>query len=144
MVIDPELLRRSEAFVDGLFGAGAGARHSRFLDGIEDEALRAEIHGYHVVQADTSLIAIEEHYLLATCVLCATRAYGSAGMFAKTLRHLGVPRAKIMAAVGRLAMWVGGIAAAEAAAHVKKAVDEYDRLGAASMAGWFPDGEPRP
>jgi hypothetical protein len=141
--LDPELLRRSEQFVDGLFGAGAGARHSRFLDGIEDETLRAEIHRYHAIQADTSLISIEEHYLLATCVLCATRAYGSAQMFAKTLRHLGVPRAKILAALGRLSMWVGGIAAAEATAHVRKAIDEYDRLGAASMAAWFPDGENR-
>lgn len=129
----------SEAYVDRIFGPGTGARHARFLDQIENEALRDEIHRYHEIQSDTSLLSLEEHYLLATCVLCSTRNFGSAGMFAKTLRHLGVSREKVLAAVGRLSMWIGGIPAVEATAQVRRALDEYDRHGAASMAAWFPD-----
>jgi hypothetical protein len=132
----------SEQYVDRIFGEGAGVRHARFLDQIENDALRDEIHRYHEIQADTSLLSLEEHYLLATCVLCATRSYGSAQMFAKTLRHLGVSRDKILAAVARLAMWIGGIPAVEATAHIRRAMDEYDRQGAASMAAWFPDAPP--
>jgi hypothetical protein len=128
----------SERYVDDLFGPGAGARHARFLDQIEDDDLREEIHRYHAIQADTSLLSLEEHYLLATCVLCATRAYGSAQMFAKTLRHLGVPRAKILAAVARLSMWIGGIPAVEASGQIRRALDDYDRQGPGSMAAWCP------
>jgi hypothetical protein len=134
-----DIRQRSEQYVDDLFGPGMGARHGRFLDRIESEPLRDEIDRYHVVQSDTSQISLEEHYLLATCVLCATRAFGSAQMFVKTLRHLGVSRQKIVAAVGRLSMWIGGIPAVEALAHVKKALDEYERDGERSMAGWFPE-----
>jgi hypothetical protein len=136
---DLELKQRSEGYVDAIFGPGTGARHARFLDGIEDESLRAEIHRYHAIQADTSQLSLEEHYLLATCVLCAKGSYATAGMFAKTLRHLGVPREKVLAAVGRLAMWIGGIPAVEATGHIRRALDEYDRQGMASMAAWFPE-----
>jgi hypothetical protein len=139
---DPALLARSEGYLDELFGPGAGARHSRFLQQLEDDGLRAEIHRYHALQADRSQLSVEEHYLIAMCVLCAVRSYGTAQMFAKTLRHLGVPRAKILAALGRLAMWVGGIPAVEATLSIQRALDDYDRLGAASLAAWFPDGQP--
>jgi hypothetical protein len=133
-----ELKERSERYLDAIFGPGAGARHSQFLDRIENEALREEIHRYHVMQSDTSLLSLEEHYLLGMCVLCATRSYATAQMFAKTLRHLGVGRDKILEALARLTMWVGGIPAAEATAQMRRALDEYDRDGQASMAAWFP------
>jgi hypothetical protein len=136
---DREIERMSEQYVDEMFGRGMGARHSRFLEQIEDPSLRAEIHRYHAHQADTQLISLEENYLLATCVLCAVRSYGTAQMFAKTLRHLGVPRAKILAALARLSMWIGGIVAVEATLHIQRALDEYERLGAASLAAWFPE-----
>jgi hypothetical protein len=136
--MDDELKQRSEQYLDELFGPGAGVRHSRYLEHIENEWLRDELHRYHVKQADTSLMSIEEHYLVAVCVLCAVRAFGTAQMFAKTLRHLGVPRAKILEALARLSMWIGGVPAVEATAHVRRALDEYDRLGVASLAGWFP------
>jgi hypothetical protein len=134
-----DLKERSERYLDQLFGAGAGARHSRFLEGIENPHLRDEIHRYHTIQADTSRLSLEEHYLIATCVLCAVRSYGAAQMFAKTLRHLGVPRDKILEALARLSMWIGGIPAAEASAQMRRALDEYERDGAASLARWFPD-----
>jgi alkylhydroperoxidase/carboxymuconolactone decarboxylase family protein YurZ len=137
--IDPELQARSERYLDELFGPGAGARHSRFLTQLENEGLRTEIHRYHALQADRSQLSVEEHYLIALCVLCAQRSYGTAQMFAKTLRHLGVPRAKILAALGRLAMWVGGIPATEATLSMQRALDDFDRLGSASLAAWFPD-----
>ena len=130
---------RSERYLDELFGAGAGARHSRFLEQLEDQALREELHRYHALQDDRSQLSLEEHYLIAMCVLCAQRSFGTAQMFAKTLRHLGVPRAKIVAALGRLAMWVGGIAATEAMLALGRALDDYDRLGADSLAAWFPE-----
>jgi hypothetical protein len=133
-----ESKQRSEAYVDQLFGPGAGARHSRFLERIENDELRALIHHYHEVQADTSQLALEEHYLIGTCVLCATRSFGTAQMFAKTLRHLGVPRAKILEAVARLSMWIGGIPAAEATLQIRRALDEYERDGVGSLAAWFP------
>jgi hypothetical protein len=135
-----ELKQRSERYLDQLFGPGAGARHSRFLERIENPTLRDEIHRYHVVQSDTSQLTLAEHYLIGTCVLCAARSFGTAQMFAKTLRHLGVPREKIMEAIARLSMWIGGIPAAEASAHIGRALDEYDRDGDASLAAWFPAG----
>lgn len=137
--MDAALQRESERYLDGLFGPGAGARHSRFLDQLENEGLRTEIHRYHALQADQSQLSVVEHYLIAMCVLCALKSYGTAQMFAKTLRYLGVPRAKILAALARLAMWTGGIPAVEATLAVTRALDDYDRLGAASLAAWFPD-----
>ncbi len=137
--MDAELQQKSERYLDELFGPGAGARHSRFLQQLENEGLRTEIHRYHALQADQSQLSVGEHYLIALCVLCALRSYGTAQMFAKTLRHLGVSRGKILAALARLSMWTGGIPAVEATLAMTRALDEYDRLGAASLAAWFPD-----
>ena len=83
-------------------------------------------------------------FLLGMTVLCAQRNWGPAAMFAKTLLHLGVPRAKLLEAIARLAMWVGGITAAEAAAHIQKAIGDYEQHGFAALDAWFPPAaEPR-
>jgi GNAT superfamily N-acetyltransferase len=139
---DPELHARSEAYLDELFGPGAGARHHAFVDRLDHPALRDTLHRYHVLEADTTHLSVAENYLLGMVVLCAQRSYAPAAMFAKTLRHLGVPRAKLLEAIARLAMWVGGIAAAEAAAHIQKAIGDYERHGLASLDAWFPAAEP--
>ena len=97
-----------------------------------------ELHSYHVLESDTRYLSITENYLLGMVVLCAQRAFGPAAMFAKTLLHLGVAREKLLEAIARLAMWVGGIAAAEAAAHIQKAIGEYEQRGLASLDAWFP------
>ncbi len=136
--MNDELLRRSEAYLDGLFGPGAGGRHTRFLEHLDDEALREALHRCHVMEADVSVLSVEENYLLGLCVLAALRSYGPAAMFAKTLAHLGVPRAKILAAVSRLSMWVGPIQAAEAAAEIQRAIREFERHGLDSLKAWFP------
>ena len=133
-----ELTRRSIEYLDELFGAGAGARHGAFIDRLEHPVLRETLHGYHVLESDTRYLSIAENYLLGMVVLCAQRNYGPAAMFAKTLLHLGVARGKLIEATARLAMWVGGIAAAEAAAHIQKAIGEYEQRGIASLDGWFP------
>ena len=138
---DDDLKRRSEAYIDGLFGPGKGQRHSRFVDRLEDPALREAIHRCHLVEADTTHLSIEDNYLLGVCVLAALRNYGPAGMFAKTLRHRGVSRERILEAVGRLAMWIGPVPAAEAAGHIQKALAEYDAKGEAALAAWFPEEE---
>jgi len=138
---EPDVLAASQRYLDELFGPGAGERHSRFIDGIDSPPLREALHRCHLLEADQALLTTAENYLLGVAVLCTTRHFGPAGMFAKTLRQLGVPRAKVMAAVGRLAMWIGPIPAAEAAAHVQRALDDWDQRGAASLAAWFP--EPR-
>jgi hypothetical protein len=41
-------------------------------------------------------------------------------------------------------MWVGGITAAEAAAHIQKAIGEYERCGLASLDAWFPAAQAVP
>jgi hypothetical protein len=133
-----ELEARSFAYLDGIFGAGAGARHGAFLDRLDAPALREMLHRAHLVEADTRLISLEENYLLGMVVLAALRAYAPAGMFAKTLLHLGTSREKLSEAIARLGLWVGPIAAAEAAAHLQKAMSEYQRDGLASLAAWFP------
>jgi hypothetical protein len=140
---DP-LRRRSERYLDDLFGAGSGARHSAFLDRLDHPALRDMLHGYHVLESDTRHLSVTENYLLGMTVLCAQRSWGPAAMFAKTLLHLGVPRAKLLEAIARLAMWVGGITAAEAAAHIQKAIGEYERHGLASLDAWFPAAKAAP
>jgi alkylhydroperoxidase/carboxymuconolactone decarboxylase family protein YurZ len=137
-----ERRQQSEHYLDQLFGAGAGARHSAFLDRLEHPALREALHGYHVLEADTRHLSVAENYLIGMAVLCAQRAYGPAAMFAKTLRHLGVPREKLLEVTARLGMWVGGIAAAEAAAHIQKAIGEYEQRGVASLEAWFPPASP--
>lgn len=139
-----ELKHRSERYLDELFGAGAGARHSAFLDRLAHPALREMLHGYHVLEADTRHLSITENYLLGMVVLCAQRNYGPAAMFAKTLLHLGVPRDKLLEATARLAMWVGGIPAAEAAAHIQKAIGEYEQRGLAALDAWFPPAAEMP
>ena len=136
---EDELLRRSQAYLDRLFGEGAGARHTGLVDRFEDPTIRETLHRYHVLEADTEHLSVEENYLLGMCVLCAQRHYVPAQMFAKTLRHLGVPKAKILAAVGRLSMWIGGVPAADALGHIQRAVKEYDREGLDSMRAWFPE-----
>lgn len=141
--MDDDLKQRSERYLDQLFGPGAGARHSAFIDRLEHPALRDALHGYHVLEADTRQLSVAENYLLGMVVLCAQRNYGPAAMFAKTLLHLGVPRGKLVEATARLAMWVGGIAAAEAAAHIQKAIGEYEQHGLAALAAWFPPADPR-
>jgi alkylhydroperoxidase/carboxymuconolactone decarboxylase family protein YurZ len=139
MSADPDdRKQRSERYLDELFGAGAGARHSAFIDRLAHPALREALHGYHVLEADTRHLSVAENYLLGMVVLCAQRAYGPAAMFAKTLLHLGVAREKLLEATARLAMWIGGIAAAEAAAHIQKAIGEYEQRGLASLDAWFP------
>ncbi len=140
---DEVVLRESEAFLDATFGEGAGRKHTEYLRYIQNDALRETLHRYHALEADTARLSLEENYLLGMCVLCATRSWGPACMFAKTLRHLEVPREKILEAVARLAMWVGGIPAAEATAHVQKALREFDERGSASLEAWFPDRTPR-
>jgi len=133
-----ERTQPSERYLDELFGPGAGARHTAFLDRLAHPALRDMLHGYHVLEADTRHLSIAENYLLGMVVLCAQRSYGPAAMFAKTLIHLGVPREKLIEATARLAMWVGGIAAAEAAAHIQKAIGDYEQRGLAALEAWFP------
>ncbi|MHB8874940.1 MAG: hypothetical protein ACYC8T_14725 [Myxococcaceae bacterium] len=134
----PEWVATTEKYLDGLFGPGQGERHAAFLESIENDALREMVHRYHALEADTRHLSHQENYLLGMCVLCATRSYATAGMFAKTLRHLGVPREKVLEAVARLAMWVGGIPASEATAHIQRALADYDQRGLASLEGWFP------
>src|SRR5262245_12108008 len=96
-----ELRRRSELYLDELFGAGAGARHTAFIDRIDHPALRDTLHGYHVLESDTRQLSVAENYLLGMTVLCAQRNWGPAAMFAKALLHLGVPRAKLLEAIAR-------------------------------------------
>lgn len=131
-------IRRTIAFVDKLFGQGMGARHVRFLERVENDALRNAIHDYHAIEADTSWLSIEENYLLGLCTLCAIRNFDTAAMFAKTLMHLDVPKQRILEATARLSMWVGGLAAADASFVVQRAIREYESKGLESMAVWFP------
>lgn len=136
---------RSEAYLDDLFGDGAGARHAAFVDRLAHPVLRDTLHRYHVLEADETHLSIDDNYLIGMAVLCAQRSFGPAAMFAKTLRHRGVPAARILEVCARLAMWVGGLAAAEAAAHIQKALRDYDQLGLEALAAWFPapPGAPR-
>jgi hypothetical protein len=137
-----DLHRRSERYLDELFGPGAGARHTAFLARLDHPALRDTLHGYHVLESDTRYLSITDNYLLGMTVLCAQRAWGPATMFAKTLLHLGEPRGKLLEAVARLAMWIGGIPAAEAAGHIQKAIADYEQRGVASLEAWFPERAP--
>jgi alkylhydroperoxidase/carboxymuconolactone decarboxylase family protein YurZ len=133
---------KTERYLDQLFGAGAGRRHSVFLDHLQNDALRELVHRFHAIEADTTHLSHEENYLLGMTVLCAMRSYDTAAMFAKTLLHLGVKKEKILEAVGRLAMWIGGIPAAEASAHIQRAIRDWEKRGIASMESWFPPDAP--
>ena len=130
-------------YIDSIFGEGMGAKHVFFLEHLHNDSLREMIHRYHMLEADTRHLSIEENYLIGVAVLCATRNYGTAAMFAKTLMHLRVPQEKILEALARLAMWVGGLHAAEASFHIQKAVREYQTQGLASMDAWFPEVKDR-
>jgi alkylhydroperoxidase/carboxymuconolactone decarboxylase family protein YurZ len=139
--VDEALRRQSEAYLDTLFGPGMGARHARFLEHLDSAPLREALHGYHVLEADEARLSVRENYLIGMCVLAAQGRYAVAGMFARTLRHVGVPRETVMEAIARLSMWIGGVPAAEAAGHIQRACDDYDRRGLASLDAWFPSDE---
>jgi alkylhydroperoxidase/carboxymuconolactone decarboxylase family protein YurZ len=138
-----EWLRDSETFVDSVFGDGQGEKHTEYLRFIENDALREMIHRYHAIESDTTHLSLAENYLIGMSVLCALKSWGPVAMFAKTLRHLGVTEAKILEATARLSMWIGGIPAAEATAHVQRALREYREKGAASLQAWFPETDGR-
>lgn len=133
----------AERYLDRLFGPGMGRRHVRFLRRIENEHLREAVLRFHGVEDDEAALDVVTNYLCGMSVLYATRAFATAGMFAKALRHLGVPRARILEVVGRLSMWVGAVLAIEASAHAQKALDEWERRGLASLEAWFPEEAPR-
>ncbi len=133
-----ELVNATALYLDSLFGEGAGTKHSAFLERLENDHLREMIHRYHSLEGDTRELSVADNYLIGLAVLCATKSYGTAGMFAKTLLHLGVRREKILEVLARLAMWVGGLHAVEATLHVQKALTEYETQGLAAMAAWFP------
>jgi hypothetical protein len=59
-----------------------------------------------------------------------------------TLRHRGVPQEKVLEAVARLEMWIGGVPAAEAMGHIRRALRAYERDGLQAMAAWFPEEQP--
>jgi hypothetical protein len=132
-------IARSEAYLDKLFGEGMGKKHTRFLEHVASEPLRNTLHDYHALEGRTEHLSVEENYLLGMCVLIAMKSYGPASMFAKTLRHLGVSKEKIIESLGRMSMWIGGVPAAEAAGHIQRALREWDEHGLASMRAWFPD-----
>ncbi|HEV8548284.1 MAG TPA: hypothetical protein VGQ57_04630 [Polyangiaceae bacterium] len=134
---DPEL--STERYVDAIFGPGTGRRHLRFLERIVPEGLRDMILRYHALEGDTRHLSLEENYLLGLAVLCALGRYDTAAMFAKTLLHLGTKREKVLEAVGRLAMWIGGLPAAEASFRIQRAIADYEREGLASLAVWLPE-----
>jgi hypothetical protein len=134
----PDHVRDTEAYVESIFGAGTGEAHVRFLERIENPALREMIHRYHALEADTSQLSLEENYLIGMCVLCAQRDYQAAGLFAKTLLCLGARKEKLLAATGRLAMWIGGLPAVDASFVIQKAIREFEKEGLASLGVWFP------
>ena len=133
---DPAEVTRQ--YLDEIFGAGMGARHLKFLERIENAPLREMMLRCHAMEADARLVSREENYLFGLVTLCALRSYGTAAMFAKTLRHLGTPRARVLEALARTAMWMGPIPATEATLRIQRALDEYDARGAASLEAWFP------
>jgi hypothetical protein len=134
---------QTEAYVDAIFGAGAGKKHLRFLERIQNAGLREQILRYHAFEADTSALSLEENYLLGLAVLAALGRHDTAAMFAKTLLHLGTPKAKVLEAVARLSMWIGGLPAVEASLRVQRAIAEYEREGLASLGVWLPEGGER-
>ncbi|MFZ5889536.1 MAG: hypothetical protein ACOY0T_00560 [Myxococcota bacterium] len=138
---DDALTRATETYVDSIFGKGSGEKHVRFLERIENDALREMIHRYHTLEADTSELSLVENYLIGMCVLCANKNYDTAAMFAKTLLVLGVSEKKLLAAIARLSMWIGGLPAAEASFVIQRAIREYRRDPEAALRVWFP--EPR-
>jgi len=139
----PKHIQDTETYVDSIFGEGTGKAHVRFLERVQNPALREMIHRYHTLEADTSELSLQENYLLGMCVLCAQRDYQAAALFAKTLLHLGVRKEKLLEACARLTMWVGGLPAADASFQIQKAIKEYEQAGLGSLSVWFPEERPR-
>lgn len=137
----PQHLADTEKYVESIFGPGTGESHVRFLERIQNPALREMIHRYHTLEADTSELSLHENYLIGMSVLLAQRDHQTASLFAKTLLHLGMRKEKLLEACARLSMWIGGLPAVEASFVVQKAVREYEKDGLASLGVWFP-GEP--
>ena len=134
----PPHIADTEAYVESIFGPGTGEPHVRFLERIENPALREMIHRYHTLESDTAELSLQENYLLGMCVLLSQRDYQAASLFAKTLLHLGVRKQKLLEACARLAMWVGGLPAVDASFTIQKAIREFERDGLGSLAVWFP------
>jgi hypothetical protein len=139
----PPHIVETEAYVDGIFGQGTGEAHVRFLERIQNPALREMLHRYHTLEGDTCELSLVENYLIGVCVLCAQRDYTTAALFTKVLMHLGARKEKILAALARLSMWIGGVPAAEASLLMQRAIREYEREGLASLAVWFPEESAR-
>jgi alkylhydroperoxidase/carboxymuconolactone decarboxylase family protein YurZ len=135
----PEHIAETEAYVESIFGPGTGEAHVRFLERIQNPALREMIHRYHSLESDTSELSLQENYLLGMCVLLAQRDHQAAALFAKTLLHLGVRKQKLLEAAARLSMWIGGLPAVDASFVVQKAIREYEQEGLASLGVWFPE-----
>jgi alkylhydroperoxidase/carboxymuconolactone decarboxylase family protein YurZ len=131
---------QTESYVDGIFGAGAGQKHLRFLERIQNAGLREQVLRYHALEADTTHLSLEENYLIGLAVLAALGRHDTATMFAKTLLHLGTPQEKLLETVARLSMWIGGLPAVEATFRVQRAIKEYEREGLGSLAVWLPEG----
>lgn len=135
---EPKHIGDTKAYVESIFGPGTGEAHVRFLERIQNPALREMIHRYHTLEADTSQLSLEENYLIGMCVLLSQRDYQAASLFAKTLLHLGARKEKLLEASARLAMWIGGLPAVDASFALQKAIREYERDGLASLGVWFP------
>ena len=135
---DPKHIGDTKAYVESIFGPGTGEAHVRFLERIQNPALREMIHRYHTLEADTSQLSLQENYLIGMCVLLSQRDYQAASLFAKTLLHLGARKEKLLEASGRLAMWIGGLPPVDASFALQKAIREYERDGLASLGVWFP------
>lgn len=138
---DEALARASTRYVDELFGPGMGQRHRAYLRYLWHPELRATMDRYHVLEADTRYLSVADNYLLGMTVLAALRSYDTAAIFAKILLHLGEPPQRLLEAIARLSMWTGGIPAAEAAAHIQKAILQYQKRGLDSLSDWFPAQE---
>jgi alkylhydroperoxidase/carboxymuconolactone decarboxylase family protein YurZ len=134
----PEHIAATETYVESIFGPGTGEPHVRFLERIQNPALREMIHRYHALEADTSELSLHENYLIGMSVLLAQRDHVTASLFAKTLLHLGMRKEKLLEACARLSMWIGGLPAVEATFVIQRAVREYEKDGLASLAVWFP------
>ena len=134
----PQHIVDTEAYVESIFGAGTGEAHVRFLERIQNPALREMIHRYHSLEADNSELSLHENYLIGMSVLLAQRDFTTAAFFAKTLLHLGMRKEKLLEACARLAMWIGGLPATEASFAIQRAIREYEKEGLASLGPWFP------
>lgn len=137
----PPHIADTESYVESIFGPGTGESHVRFLERIQNPALREMIHRYHTLEADTSQLSLHENYLIGMSVLLAQRDHLTAALFAKTLLHLGMPREKLLETCARLGMWIGGLPAVEASFVIQKAIREYEKEGLASLGVWFPPEE---